>query len=69
MAIRGFIVQIGRAGEQVTDFLAWIAGKRPDLKTIFVSYSDELGVKVNKDLQRIMTNQRYLALSRRRSSC
>jgi hypothetical protein len=25
-------------------------------------YSDELGVKVNKDLQRIMTNQRYLAL-------
>jgi predicted phage terminase large subunit-like protein len=48
--------------EQVTDFLAWIAGKRPDLKTIFVSYSDELGVKVNRDLQRIMTSQRYLAL-------
>src|SRR6266511_702141 len=48
--------------EQVMDFLAWIAGRRPDLKTIFVSYSDELGVKVNRDLQRIMTSERYVAL-------
>src|SRR6266481_1982549 len=30
--------------EQATDFSAWLAGKRPDLKTIFASYSDELGV-------------------------
>jgi hypothetical protein len=48
--------------EQVTDFLAWIAGKRPDLKTIFASYSDELGVKVNRDVQRIMTSERYVAI-------
>jgi predicted phage terminase large subunit-like protein len=48
--------------EQVTDFLAWIAGKRPDLKAIFASYSDELGVKVNRDLQRIMTSERYVAI-------
>jgi predicted phage terminase large subunit-like protein len=48
--------------EQVTDFLAWIAGKRPDLKTIFASYSDELGVKVNRDLQRIMTSERYVSI-------
>jgi predicted phage terminase large subunit-like protein len=48
--------------EQVTDFVAWIAGKRPDLKTIFASYSDELGVKVNKDLQRIMTSERYVSI-------
>jgi predicted phage terminase large subunit-like protein len=48
--------------EQVTDFLAWIAGKRPDLKTIFASYSDELGVKVNRDLQRITTRERYVAI-------
>src|SRR5215475_16140502 len=41
--------------EQVKDLIAWIAGKRPDLKTIFASYSDELGVAVNMDLQRIMT--------------
>jgi hypothetical protein len=30
--------------EQVTDFIAWVAGKQPDLKTIFATYSDELGV-------------------------
>ena len=48
--------------EQVTDFVAWIAGKRPDLKTIFASYSDELGVKVNMDLQRIMTSERYVSI-------
>jgi predicted phage terminase large subunit-like protein len=48
--------------EQVTDFVAWIAGKRPDFKTIFASYSDELGVKVNMDLQRIMTSQPYVAI-------
>jgi predicted phage terminase large subunit-like protein len=48
--------------EQVTDLIAWTAGKRPDLKTIFASYSDELGVKVNKDLQRIMTSERYVSI-------
>ena len=48
--------------EQVTDFIAWVAGKEPDLKTIFASYSDELGVDVNKDLQRIMTSERYVAI-------
>jgi hypothetical protein len=48
--------------EQVKDFVAWIAGKRPDLKTIFSSYSDELGIKVNRDLQRIMSSERYGAI-------
>jgi predicted phage terminase large subunit-like protein len=48
--------------EQVTDLIAWIAGKRPDLKTIFASYSDELGVKVNKDLERIMTSEHYVTI-------
>jgi predicted phage terminase large subunit-like protein len=48
--------------EQVKDLVAWIAGKRPDLKTIFASYSEDLGVTVNKDLQRIMTSERYVAL-------
>jgi predicted phage terminase large subunit-like protein len=48
--------------EQVKDFVAWLAGKQPDLKTIFASYSDELGVAVNVDLQRIMTSERYVAI-------
>jgi hypothetical protein len=30
--------------EQVKDFTAWIAGKQHDLKTMFASYSDELGI-------------------------
>jgi hypothetical protein len=48
--------------EQVTDLLAWMAGKQPHLKTIFASYSEELGVKVNRDLQRIMSSERYAAI-------
>ncbi len=48
--------------EQVTDFIAWIAGKRPDLKIIFASYSDKLGADVNKALQRIMTSERYVSI-------
>ena len=48
--------------EQVTDFLAWNAGKQPDLKTIFASYGDDLGIKVNRDLQRIMSSERYVAI-------
>jgi hypothetical protein len=47
---------------QVTDFIAWVAGKEPDLKTIFASYSDELGADVNKALQRIMTSERYVSM-------
>ena len=48
--------------EQVKDLIAWVAGKEPDLKTIFASYSDELGVAVNRDLQRIMTSPRFMGI-------
>ena len=37
----------------VTDFIAWVAGNNPDKKTIFGSYSDDLGVRTNTELQRI----------------
>lgn len=36
----------------VNDFTGWVAGKAPQLKTIFASYSDELGIRANTDLQR-----------------
>jgi predicted phage terminase large subunit-like protein len=36
----------------VLDFIAWTAGKNPDLKTIFASYSDELGATANRYLFR-----------------
>jgi hypothetical protein len=43
----------------VTDFIAWCAGKNPDKKTIFGSYSDDLGTRTNKDIQRIMSMESY----------
>jgi predicted phage terminase large subunit-like protein len=45
--------------EQVTDFIAWCAGQNPNWKTIFGSYSDELGIKVNLALQRLYDSPRY----------
>lgn len=48
--------------EQVKDFLAWVAGKQPDYKAIFTSYSDELGVATNLALQRLMLSPRYRAV-------
>jgi hypothetical protein len=30
--------------EQITDFLAWASGKQPEMRTIFASYGDDLGV-------------------------
>lgn len=42
-----------------TDFIAWTAGRQPDKKTIFGSYSDDLGVRTNMDLQRIYGSDRY----------
>jgi predicted phage terminase large subunit-like protein len=41
------------------DFIAWISGKNPDIKTIFASYSAELGERTNRDLQRIFQSERY----------
>jgi predicted phage terminase large subunit-like protein len=38
----------------VTDFVTWMAGKNPDLNTIFTSYSDELGTTANLRFQRIL---------------
>lgn len=42
-----------------TDFMAWFAGKQPIKKQIFASYSDELGVRTNGDIQRMMASAAY----------
>jgi predicted phage terminase large subunit-like protein len=42
-----------------TDFIAYIAGRNPNWKSIFGSYSEDLGVRTNLDLQRIMQSDRY----------
>lgn len=45
----------------VTDFISWVSGKLPDLRTMFTSYSDDLGVGVNLALQRIYDSEKYKA--------
>lgn len=37
---------------QIVDFVSWLAGKNPDLKTIYGSFSDRLGLRANLRLQR-----------------
>jgi len=43
----------------ITDFLSWIIGHNRNLKIIFGSFSDRLGLRANLRLQRIMGSQRY----------
>jgi len=43
----------------VEDFIAWVAGKHPQWKTIYASFSDELGTLRNQNLQRLFTSERY----------
>jgi hypothetical protein len=42
----------------VNDFIGWVAGKDPNVKTIFASYSDELGYRANVDLQRAIKSSK-----------
>lgn len=43
----------------IIDFISWIAGQDPSLRTIFGSYSDRLGVRANLRLQRIFDSERF----------
>lgn len=43
----------------IVDFIAWVSGKNPDLKTIYGSFSGRLGKRANKKLQRIFTSRMY----------
>src|SRR4029077_12196268 len=45
--------------ELVIDFIGYMLGMEPKSKVIFTSYSDELGVRTNLALQRLLTNERY----------
>jgi len=47
---------------QIVEFLAWLAGKRPDLKKIYTSYSERLGVRANRTMQRIIESPKYQAI-------
>lgn len=45
--------------DSVVEFLAWIAGHAPHLKTIYGSFSKRLGVRANKKLQRMFDSAKY----------
>lgn len=45
--------------EAISDAISWIAGRNPDLKTIFASFSQRLGIRANLKLQRIYTKKVY----------
>jgi len=43
----------------VNEFLSWLLGKMPSLSIIFASYSDRLGVRANRFLQRTIDSQKF----------
>ncbi len=46
----------------IADFIAWVAGQDPDLRTIFASFSDRLGVRCNLRLQRSYSSPIYTSM-------
>jgi hypothetical protein len=38
------------------DYISWVAGKHPNLKTIYASYRQDLGELSNRNLQRLFTS-------------
>lgn len=46
----------------ITDFISWFLGKAPANKVIYSSFSDNLGVRANRTLQRIFDNPKYQAI-------
>lgn len=48
--------------EAITDFVCWVAGKLPDSRFIYASFSERLGVRANLKLQRTVTGKRYKAI-------
>lgn len=41
------------------DFLSWVAGKDPDRKQIYASFSSDLGIDANTAMQRLMGDEKY----------
>lgn len=46
----------------VIDFIAWAVGLDPELRVIYSSFSDRLGIRANLRLQRIMSTKQYQAI-------
>lgn len=48
--------------QATVDFVAWIMGQDPDLRTILASFSDRLGRRANKAIQRMIRTNKYVAV-------
>ena len=44
---------------QIVEFISWVSGQNPDTKTVYASFSDDLGTRANRDLQRIYDLDRF----------
>lgn len=44
---------------QIIDFISWLAGKNPDLRTIYTAFSERLGIRANLRLQRMFDSDKY----------
>lgn len=44
---------------QITDFISWIVGHDPNLRCIYASFSERLGVRANLKLQKIFDSEAY----------
>lgn len=45
--------------EQIVDFIGWMSGQNPDIRTIYASFSERLGVRANLRLQRAFDSAKY----------
>lgn len=45
--------------ELIVIFISWLAGKHPDYRTIYTSFSERLGVRANLKLQRLYDSPTY----------
>lgn len=43
----------------VTDFILWVSGKDPRTKTIYASYSEDLGKRCNSEIQKMMLHPEW----------
>jgi len=43
----------------IVEFVTWMAGKNPDLKTIYTSFSESLGIRANLTCQRIYDGEKF----------
>lgn len=45
--------------ESVVDLIAWLSGRNPDLRTIYASFSERLGIRANTGLQRKFDTEKF----------